>query len=158
MKLTSGPLDIAWQVCVAYLDNLDNVEYLNFLTKKFDENLPIFLGGDFNSILDPEKNPKLNMDLLNRETIPNPRCSEFLSKNLSRLGLIDPFRTLKSDYLDFTYLSNGGASRLDHVLVPSFLRNSLSAVSFNLTSKSFDHKNVSIKLGNLNKNQKAEDP
>ena len=156
LKLTSGPLNIAWQLCVAYLDNLDNVDYLNLLTKKFDENLPIFWGGDFNSILDPEKDPKLNMDLFNRETIPNPRCSEFLAKNLSRLGLIDPFRTLKSDYLDFTYQSNGGASRLDHLLVPSFLRNCLSAVNFNLTSKSFDHKNVCVKLGNFKKIKKPK--
>ena len=111
-------------------------------------------GGDFNSILDPEKDPKLNIDLFNREATPNPRCSEFLAKNLSRLRLVDPFRLLKNDCFDFTYHSNSGASRLDHVLIPSFLRNLLSTVDFNLTSKSFDHKNVTVKLGTSRKNKK----
>ena len=40
LKLTSGPLNIDWQLCVAYLDNIDSVEYLNLLTKKFDGNIP----------------------------------------------------------------------------------------------------------------------
>ena len=60
LKLTSGPLNIIWQICVAYLNNLDDAEYLAYLTDRFDESRPIFFGGDFNSILDPKKEPKLN--------------------------------------------------------------------------------------------------
>ena len=137
-----------------YLDSSDDVNYLSNLTKTFNPNLPLIFGGDFNSVLDPEKDPKLNMDLFNRESIPNIRCSEFLATNIGNLGLLDPFRLLKGEFFDFTFRSASGASRLDHVLIPTFLRSCLSSVNFIQTSKHFDHKNVTVKLGATKKVKK----
>ena len=122
LELTSGPLNLNWQLCVVYLDSSDDVNYLSNLTRTFNPNLPLIFGGDFNSVLDPEKDPKLNMDLFNRENIPNIRCSEFLATNIGNLGLLDPFRLLKGEFSNFTFQSGSGASRLDHILIPTFLR------------------------------------
>lgn len=156
IKFTSGQQQLVWQACVAYLDNNDDSEYLFNLISKFDQKFPLFFGGDLNSVLDPEKDPKKNIDLYNRSAIPNPKCSELLAKNLPKLGLIDPFRFSNSDSFDFTYISNGGASRIDHLLVPSFLSNSISAVHFSLSSNNFDHKNVTVVFSGTQKLKKKK--
>ena len=93
-------------------------------------------------------------------SIPNPKNSELLRKMVVEYELSDPFRVLHPSVHSFTYLPFGltrkNRSRLDFLLISQNILPSLldceisSAPAIGL----FDHKSVTLKLGQFKKKLK----
>ena len=126
-------------------------------------NCSIIIGGDWNTVLDqsPVGN---NIDIFKMASIPNPKNSELLRKMVVEYELSDPFRVLHPSVHSFTYspfgLMRKNRSRLDFLLIsqnnlPSLLDCEISsAPAIGL----FDHKSVTLKLGQFKKKVKNTIP
>jgi exonuclease III len=108
---------------------------------------PEILGGDWNctvSSLPPQNNP----DVLNMNSIPNKRNSEYLSTMCDSINLTEPFRAKFPNRREFTYRPSDPTKRnrprIDFFLISKQLLNSVTNISIcaNLQSKVFDHKAV----------------
>jgi hypothetical protein len=93
--------------------------------------------------------------------IPNQKNSELLEKMASEIGLFDPYRVLYPSKRNFTYSPFGhvrlNRSRLDFFVVSANMLNDISECICNPTVsiKLFDHKSVSLQIGNAKSYTKA---
>ena len=111
------------------------------------------MGGDWNTVWD--RNPiATNIDTFHMANIPNAKNSELLENMASEFGLFDPYRVMYPSKCSFTYSPYGkvrlNRSRLDFFVVSSNVLDDLAhcECSFAVTVKLFDHKSVTMVLGN----------
>lgn len=137
LNFTKGA--VKWTFWGAYLDSTDNLAYFRETARKARTGFPLFLGGDLNCVTDCEPDPRLNMDLHNRLGVPNRKISGAMLEVMNELNLVDAFRALNGEKQAFSFTSSNGASRIDHLLVPRQLKNSLVRCSYKKLSNHFDH-------------------
>ena len=89
--------NLTFQVVCNYLDNSDNLTFLQNLTAKVEKGIPTIWGRDFNTILDTNPDLNSNIDLRNRTTHPGPKVTNKLASTRSEYGLIDTFRVAKGE-------------------------------------------------------------
>ena len=138
--------EVRWTFWAAYFDSTDDTSYLKEMAKKAKTGFPLFMGGDFNCVMDNEQDPKLNTDLFNRSGIPNKKISKEISFLMNDFGLLDAFRCKNGDKQDFSFFSAGGASRIDHLLIPKELKNIVTKSNYLKLSNYFDHKGLLLNM------------
>jgi exonuclease III len=112
----------------------------------------IVLGGDWNATWD-SRPAEENIDVINMVNIPSRIRTDQIHRLSEKMQLTDPFRTLYPVKREFTYVPNAwvsiNRSRIDFFLISEnlvvVLRDLL--ISPSLTSVSFDHKKIILKLG-----------
>jgi hypothetical protein len=108
---------------------------------------PVIMGGDWNCTVSPLP-PRNNLDVINRNAIPNKRHSEYLHNLCTAGSLTDPFRAKYPNRQEFTYVSSDplkkNRSRIDFFIISTQLLNCVSDIHIcpGLQSKVFDHKAV----------------
>jgi len=114
----------------------------------------IIMGGDWNTVWD--RSPvATNIDTFQMANIPNQKNSELLENLASEVGLFDPYRVLYPTKRNFTYSPFGhvrlNRSRLDFFVVSANVLQDITDCSCDsaVSLKLFDHKSVSLILGNV---------
>jgi exonuclease III len=91
---------------------------------------PVLLGGDWNCTysVDPVE---VNIDIYNMRALPNRGHSVILNQLCDELDLIDPFRLLHYNKIDFTYAPRSAAlvnkSRIDFFLISGSLSRAVNS-------------------------------
>ena len=67
--------NVSYQIVCNYLDNDDNVSLIRSIERRVEKRIPTIWGGDFNSVLDLNPDPELNIDLRNRSSQSWPKSS-----------------------------------------------------------------------------------
>jgi exonuclease III len=117
----------------------------NKLTQMDGKNLPVILGGDWNSTWDPRPADS-NIDILNMANIPSKFRTDKLLAIAKNLSLTDPYRILHPVKREFTYVPNArmnlNRSRIDYFLIKSDQIDKIIKcdIAHALSSTSFDHK------------------
>jgi hypothetical protein len=112
----------------------------------------IVIGGDWNSTWDTSPAHE-NIDVLNMASIPSRFRSERVQQIATNHNLIDPFRFLYPNKVEYTYVPNAVAnnnrSRIDNFLISTNLVDVLrdSVVETGRRTKLFDHRTVKLILG-----------
>jgi exonuclease III len=99
--------------CVRFYENLDL-----FLRSMWDANCNgIILGGDWNTVLDPDPDPESNLDVFQMRDIPNSSMNKKLVRLMESWTLVDPYRIRNPDPGGYSYAPFGtmrkNRSRLD---------------------------------------------
>jgi exonuclease III len=129
---------------IEFYNNLDDLLNLN-------SDIPAIIGGDWNCLFSTDP-VQQNIDCLNMARIPNPGNSARLKEICDNHNILDPFRFLYPDKIEFSYLPrnvlNNNRSRLDFFLVSDSIIGNVSdcSISEQLQNKLFDHKAVSIEI------------
>ena len=135
----------------------DCVDFFKILKDKVVSigNKAFLIGGDMNCLttitpanLTPDRG---NIDTLNIATIPNPKNSEILNSWINDGFLVDLFRLLNPNLIDFSCapFKKDYRSRIDHLLCPLFIADIFKSCTFyDITSTLFDHKMVIGKTKN----------
>jgi exonuclease III len=138
-----------------YGPNSTSRDFYRCITRILNKNRDrkIIMGGDWNTVWD--RNPiATNIDTFHMANIPNAKNSELLENMASEFGLFDPYRVMYPSKRSFTYSPYGrvrlNRSRLDFFVVSSNVLDDLAhcECSFAVTIKLFDHKSVTMVLGN----------
>ena len=123
-------------------------------------NYKVIMGGDWNTVWD--RSPVAsNLDTFHMANIPNAINSGLLEKMCSEFGLFDPYRVLYPNRRNFTYSPFGhvrlNRSRLDFFVVSSNVLSDITECEckFAVTVKLYDHKSVSLVLGNVKYKKKS---
>jgi hypothetical protein len=109
----------------------------------------VIIGGDWNCTLD-SRNSRLNIDTYNMAGIPSLRRSQWLNSLCGNVKLIDPYRHLYPEKMEFTYVpfdeNATNRSRLDCFLISDHLisRCINCRVPSSLSTLIFDHKQVHL--------------
>jgi exonuclease III len=111
-----------------------------------DPNIPIVLGGDWNTTYSTCSN-KSNIDTWNMLSPPSVTRSGWLNEICQSLDLLDPFRAFHPTVRDYTYIPRSGKknrSRLDFFLIKSSSLQSLRSCHIfdSITNSLFDHKPI----------------
>jgi exonuclease III len=105
--------------CPFFYKNL-NI-FIKSMQSKFLEPVPVFLGGDWNTVLD-DNDPELNIDIYENKSVPNAANNKKLLELMNMHHLVDLFRVIYPDTIDFTYAPFGvlrkTRSRLDFLFYP----------------------------------------
>jgi exonuclease III len=139
-----------------YGPNSQNLAFFTVLKEKIREisnnmELPVLLGGDWNCTYSADP-VEVNIDVLNMRALPNAQHSVMVNEMCVDLNLVDPYRELHYDKVDFTFTPRSEAlrnkSRIDFFLVSERLLRNISSCSIadSLPNKLFDHKAISIEL------------
>jgi exonuclease III len=142
-----------WLASIYGPNNNDN-EFFNRLQAlcRYSEGLPMVFGGDWNATICTLNNAD-NIDTLNMHVPPSNFRSQKI-QDLSHEGqLTDPFRALWPGKRDFTYVPRTGRnnrSRLDFFLISDSILDTVSDcnIAESLSCSLFDHKSVTLRLGN----------
>jgi exonuclease III len=132
-----------------YGPNDNNGEFYNDLNIMLEgrNNRNIILGGDFNCTWDNNP-PEQNIDVINMRSIPSRFRTEKILNIARKYDLLEPFRFLRPNSKDFTYIPNAIAnqnrSRIDFFLISSNLLDVLldSGIKTEKLSSLFDHKSI----------------
>ena len=126
-------------------DNETFFEKINDLLKDYDEG-NIIIGGDFNCVLDLEKDRKNCTTNNNR-----PRTRRQILNMMANYNLLDIFRMLNPDKNTFTWrkFNSNKQSRLDYFLVSEDLLNDIKEVETKSKYKS-DHSPVILSINKNN--------
>jgi exonuclease III len=147
-----------------YGPNNTNPEFFNNLKQGVrllsnNGTIPVLLGGDWNCT--PSVDPvELNIDTYNMRSLPNHAHSVLLNSMCTDLDLIEPFRLLHYNKIDFSYAPRSEAlrnkSRIDFFLISGVISRAVSKcyISDALQNKLFDHKAVNIYLNSKKKSKK----
>jgi exonuclease III len=133
------------ETCTDFFDNV-----FNKLSSWGNYNC--ILAGDWNCVYSTDNTP-YNIDCLNMANLPNPRNTSKLVEICENLNLVDPFRHLYPDKLDYSYVPRDprktNRSRLDFFIVNSALLSNISEckIEHGLQNSLFDHKSIFLKLG-----------
>jgi exonuclease III len=135
-------------------NNID-IDFFNNLTDILLENRDVncVLGGDWNCTYSSSP-PQENSDILNMHRLPNLTHSRKLKELCEQFDLVDPYRFLYPDSLEFTYVprvaGSSNKSRLDFFCISDSLLDSISdcAISDSLQNKLFDHKACEMVFNN----------
>ena len=152
-----------------YGPNTNNVNFYRRLRDKIEsKNIPFILGGDFNTVLDGGVGEE-NLDLEDRNTIPQKDNGKYLREWISEGNICDPFRkkypmARSMSYVPFrkrkrvnnVWVENDyGKSRLDFYLISNELYNEVNSIFYGeRLSKDMDHLEVILKLGSSQKRRK----
>jgi exonuclease III len=117
-----------------------------------NQGLPIILGGDFNTYLNP------TLDKKGGHSSIQSRYALHLNSFIEEYNLVDAFRAVYPDIKRFSWrgISRTGLSqsRLDYFIISSHLMSDLVTVSINPSVKS-DHSIITIKFNILKKDSKG---
>ena len=108
-------------VCV-YGPNSNDVDFFRGLKARCDYNgCPTIMGGDFNTVID-NRGGDLAIDRLGEGACPNLQNSRFLNEWIEEGEMVDPFRVLYPEKIEFSFTSfrrvdNIGKKRLDFFLI-----------------------------------------
>jgi exonuclease III len=126
--------------CEEFFSDLENI-------LESCKTIPVLIGGDWN--MTPSAAPVgTNIDVLNMQKLPNERHTRLLLKLQLKYSLIDPFRVLHPNKIEFSYiprdLAKKNRSRIDFFLVS---RNWIPVtnecfIAEALQCKLFDHKAI----------------
>ena len=109
-----------------YGPNINDVQFYERIKRICDnENIPVILGGDYNTVLD-NRDGELSVDRMGNGNCPNIGNSRFLNNWIAEGEMLDPFRVLYPERTEFSYTSfrrgdNFGKHRLDFFMVSSVL-------------------------------------
>jgi exonuclease III len=137
-----------------YGPNDNNGEFYNDLNIMLEgrNNRNIILGGDFNCTWDNNP-PEQNIDVINMRSIPSRFRTEKILNIARKHNLVEPFRFLRPNSKDFTYIPNAIAnqnrSRIDFFLISNNLLDVLqdSGIKTEKLSSLFDHKSIFLNTG-----------
>jgi hypothetical protein len=110
----------------------------------------ILIGGDWNATWD-QRPAENNIDVINMANIPSR--TDQIKRIALKYRLTDPFRALNPVRQEFTYVLNARInlkrSRLDYFLISEDQLTNVAEASINpvLSSTSFDHKKIFLRLG-----------
>ena len=132
-----------------YGPNSNDPNFYNNLNTdlKFFNCSTIILGGDWNATWDTSV-VQNNLDVLNMVSLPSKFRSDQIKKIAGENGLVEPFRTLNPEKIDFSFIpninTNINRSRIDFFLISQTVMEKCknSYVSPSLLSEDFDHKAV----------------
>ena len=142
-----------------YGPNDDNRTFFEFLDSALlgFKNQAIIIGGDWNTTVSPLP-AEINPDVVNMRTILSQVRTTWLNNVMDKHDLIDPFRYLNPNMMDFSYSPYGtvrkNRSRIDFFLTSGNLSNSIKKceIASGLCKKNFDHKSIFLQLGTAKKN------
>jgi exonuclease III len=123
--------------------------------------IPIVMGGDFNTTFSSEKIEN-NIDCCNMVDLPNFRHSVYVNEFCEALNLTDPYRVLYPVKREYSYKPFGNTrknrSRIDFFLVSNSLLDREFECSINKYTLGtfFDHKPIFLKFKAKNKNKKRK--
>ncbi len=153
---------------VVYGPNTNNVQfYRDLITIIEQRNVPTIIGGDFNTVLDPNVGIE-NLDLEDRENIPQKENGRVLREWLERGNFCEPFRRKYPMANEMSFIPfrtrrrvgdrwenmNFGKSRLDFFIMSESLYDGVRSVFYgNRLSRDFDHREAVLHIGK-NKKQK----
>jgi len=138
-----------------YGPNGTDDNFFRTLRNKLDAlgDYPVVMGGDWNcvnSTLPLASNP----DVMNMINLPNAPNGKSLEKLRNEKKLIDPFRLLWPERIDFSYVPRDSTktnrSRLDFFLISKSIATKVTECDIKLAvqSKLFDHKAISLSFLN----------
>jgi exonuclease III len=136
-------------------NSIDREFFHNLKTKLIEitdnNSIPAAVAGDWNCTYSADP-AEANIDILNMRDLPNITHSRLLSDLCTELDMVDPYRLLHYNKIEFTYTPRSEAmtnkSRLDFFLTSSSLIDSIDScnISEGLQNKLFDHKAVTLTL------------
>ena len=89
-------------VCV-YGPNSNDLDFLGGLKARWDYNgCPTIKGGDFNTVID-NRGGDLSVDRMGEGACPNLQNSRYLNKWIEEGELVDPFRVLYPEKVEFSF-------------------------------------------------------
>ena len=138
LKCKLNELDI-YLICL-YLS--DNPQTISNIEGKLPKNAIILLGGDLNTVIDPNPDLANNIDLLNRAQYPNPRVNLSLTQFMKKFNLFDFFRCANGSKNEYSFENRNGGSRLDHLLGSKCFVNRLHLVTYTKTNLRYDHAGI----------------
>ena len=143
-----------------YGPNSNDVQFYERIKRICDnENIPVILGGDYNTVLD-NRDGELSVDRMGNGNCPNIGNSRFLNNWIAEGVMLDPFRVLYPERTEFSYTSfrrgdNFGKNRLDFFMVSSVLMGDVkNVINEDRIGRDFDHREV--KLCSIRKNRRVE--
>jgi exonuclease III len=124
-----------------------------------DPLIPVIIGGDWNCTFSLEVT-ELNIDILRMTSPPSLVRSGWMQEICTRHHLLDPFRALKPDTKDYTYVPRGvraNRSRIDFFLIGEEILNRIKSCEIlpYLGSTILDHKSISLTLSIEKTNRKV---
>jgi len=145
-----------------YGPNTNNVAFYRELIDRIEGyGLPTVIGGDWNTVLDDGRGAE-NLDLEDREHIPQKDNGKMLREWIERGGYCEPFRrkypmAAKMSYVPFRtrrrvgnawVAENYGKSRLDFYIISEGLMGEVESVFYgDRLSRDFDHLEAVLRLG-----------
>jgi exonuclease III len=137
-----------------YGPNNQNLEFFHSLKRNIrslseNNSIPVLLGGDWNCTLSADP-VDINIDTYNMRSLPNLQHSLILNEMCNDLDLIDPFRLLHFDKIDFSYAPRSEAmrnkSRIDFFLISGGLSRRVNQCHIcpTLQNRLFDHRAVNL--------------
>ena len=145
-----------------YGRNSNDVDFFRGLKARCDYNgCPTIMGGDFNTVID-NRGGDLSIDRLGEGACPNLQNSRFLNEWIEEGELVDPFRVLYPEKIEFSFTSfrrvdNIGKNRLDFFLISRELITLVKNVVYeDRLGRYFDHKEVTLSLGHRQKVRKEQ--
>ena len=119
------------------------------------------IGGDFNTILD-NRGRDLSIDRIGDGACPNPHNSRYLNEWTDSGDIVDPFRILYPEKVEYSYTSfrrndNIGKNRLDFFLVSRNILSAIKNVKYeDRLGRDFDHREVTLIMGGHDKVRKEQ--
>ena len=136
-----------------YGPNKNDINFFRDIRKICDEfNGEFIIGGDFNTVLD-ESEGENSIDRVGVGHCPNILNSKEINKWMREQNVIDPFRLLYPEKVEFSYTSfrrndNIGKNRLDFYLMSGDLATVLDNVKYeDRLGRDFDHREVTLTFG-----------
>ncbi len=145
-----------------YGPNVNNLNfYANLRTKIESYGIPFIIGGDLNTVVDGSIGEE-NLDLEDRQQIPNRENGKFLREWIEGGSICDPFRKKYPMSRNMSYVpfrsrkrvnnvwvdTNYGKSRLDFYLISSELFADVDSVFYGeRITRDLDHLEAVLKLG-----------
>jgi len=109
--------------------------------------LPTILGGDFNTVLDNNKELSKNLDLKKLKGIPQPGNGRILRNWLNKEKFYDPYRYLHPKEKAMSRFGDHGQSRIDFFIISKDLRDAVESVIYKERIPDlFDHVEVVLTL------------
>ena len=111
-----------------YGPNEDNRTFFEFLDRNLVgfKNQAVIIGGDWNTTVSPAP-AEINLDVFNMRTIPSQVRTTWLNEIMDKHELLDPFRYLNPNMMDFSYSPYGtvrkNRSRIDFFLISGSFSN-----------------------------------
>jgi hypothetical protein len=145
-----------------YGPNINDVPfYVNIKARVEAYGIPFILGGDFNTVINGAQGDE-NLDLEDRQSIPNKDNGKFIREWIEEGGVCDPFRKKYPMSRSMSYVpfrsrkrvnnvwvdQNYGKSRLDFFLISETIFNEVDSIFYGeRISRDMDHLEVVLRLG-----------
>jgi exonuclease III len=133
---------------VIYGPNKEDPTFYHELTNLVTQiKLPTILGGDFNTVLDNNKELSKNLDLKKLKGIPQPGNGRILRNWLKEEKFYDPYRYLHPKKKAMSRFDDRGQSRIDFFIISEDLRAAVESVIYKERIPDlFDHVEVVLTL------------